>query len=120
MKKIVLNYIEETDIKERTPLGISDKGNVVATCSICKRDLMIFQLTKTNEELVGENKNPITTRIAVYCENCKNINRVISIKGQFYPGAANDQTKFEIDENIQHGGGLSPDCDVIFKVNRRK
>jgi ssDNA-binding Zn-finger/Zn-ribbon topoisomerase 1 len=105
---------------KRITLGIADRGSVVAKCNKCEKNLMIFQLTKTNEELVGENKNPITTRIAVYCENCKNINRVISIKGQFYPGAANDQTKFEIDENIQHGGGLSPDCDVIFKVNRRK
>jgi len=106
--------------KERIPLGISDKGNVVASCGKCKKDLMIFQLTKTNEELVKENKNPVTTKIAVYCENCKHINKVISIRGQFYPGSFNDNIKFEIDENIQHGDGLSPDCDVVFKVNRRK
>lgn len=102
--------------QERTPLGISDKGNIVAACNKCKMNLMVFQLTKTNEELVRENKNPITTKVAVYCERCKHINGVIQIKGQFYPGAANDQVKFEINETIGHGEGLAPDCDVIFGV----
>jgi len=106
--------------KERVPLGISDKGNIVASCGKCKKDLMIFQLTKTNEELVKESKEPITTKLVIFCESCNHINEVIQIKGQFYPGAANDQTRFEVDENIQHGDGLTPNCDVVFKVSRRK
>lgn len=106
------------EIKERIPLGISDKGNITASCSKCKKDLMVFQLTKTNEELVRESKEPITTKLAIFCESCNHINEVIQIKGQFYPGAANDQTKFEIDENIQHGNGMTPDCNIIFKVKK--
>lgn len=101
---------------ERVPLGISDKGNIVASCSRCKKDLMIFQLTKTNEELIKELKPAIITKIAVLCENCRHINSVIQIKGQFYPGAISDKAKFEIDENIQHGDGLTPNCDIVFKV----
>jgi len=101
---------------ERITLGIADRGSVVAKCNKCEKNLMIFQLTKTNEELVKENKNPVTTKIAVYCENCKHINGIISIRGQFYPGAFNDNIKFEVDENIQHDEGMSPSCDIIFKV----
>lgn len=120
MKKIVLNYNEETEPKDRVPLGITDKGTIIASCNKCKENLMIFQLTKTNEELVKENKNPITTKIAIFCENCKHINKVVSIKGQFYPGAISDQIKFETDENIQHGDGMTPDCDIIFKVKNNE
>jgi len=101
---------------ERVSLGLSDHGIVSATCSQCKKDLMIFQLTKTNEELVRENIQPITTKIAVFCERCNHINQVITIKGQFYPGCANDETRFEIDETILHGHGMTPDCNIIFRV----
>lgn len=104
------------EIKERIPLGISDKGNIIASCSKCMKNLMVFQLTKTNEELVKELKSPITTKIAIFCEKCKHINSVFSIRGQFYPGCVDDKSKFEIDETILHGNGLTPDADIIFKV----
>jgi hypothetical protein len=102
--------------KERTPLGISDKGSIISGCNKCGKNLMIFQLTKTNEELVKERKEPITTTVAIFCETCKHINSIFTIKGQFYPGAFNDKIKFEVDENIQHGDGITPDCNIIFKV----
>lgn len=110
------NILDINEPKERSSLGISDKGSIVATCSKCMKNLMVFQLTKTNEELVKELKSPITTKIAILCEKCKHINSVFSIRGQFYPGSIDDQTKFEIDENIIHGDGVTPDADVVFKV----
>jgi hypothetical protein len=97
--------------EERAPLGLYDHGTIVASCSSCKKDLMVFQITKTNEELVRENIQPITTKVAVFCEKCQHMNKLMLIKGQFYPGCANDKTKFDVSDKVGETAGL-----VIFKA----
>ncbi len=51
-------------------LGLKDCGNINIECNKCNNKLIIFQITKTNEDLIDENLNPIITKALIVCEKC--------------------------------------------------
>lgn len=94
--------------KEYARLGLKDCGNRLITCYVCNNCLINFQITKTNEDLVESNINPITTKVLIVCEKCDNGIETL-IRGQFYIGAGQENIGFEIDENPK-------DFDLIIRA----
>ncbi len=98
--------------KKRQKLGLQDRGITIVECADCNKHLMVFQVTKNNEDL----ENPICTKILVDCGFCSGMSYVQNIDGQFYPGAANDNTLFEpLDSKAAR-----MECDVLFKAWPKK
>lgn len=90
---------------------MKDYGCLIGKCDLCKRELLKFQITKSNEDLIEESKNPISTTLRVKCESCNFLNDPIKIDGQFYPGSVEDSIRFDVIEAEEDAG-----CDTVFKV----
>lgn len=98
----------ETDIKK---LGLQDRGSVSISCPDCSSKLMVFQITKNNNDLIAEKLDPIETRVVVLCDICGSKSYVTTIEGQFYPGAPDNNMGFEpIELKDLHR------CDVVFRA----
>lgn len=97
-------------------LGLQDRGYKVIKCNCCQKTLMIFQITKDNNDLIKENNKPIFTRIMVLCGFCDNESRVETIEGQFYPGSPDDSISFEPIEKYKG----TREADVYFVAWKSK
>lgn len=99
--------------KKRQKLGLQDRGVTTVECVDCSKHLMVFQITKNNEDL----EKPVSTKILIECGFCGGMSYVKNIDGQFYPGAANDNILFEpLDPK-------TPKCfeyDVLFRAWPKK
>jgi len=80
--------------RDREILGLKDRGIISVCCNKCKNNLVDFQVTKNNIDLVEENINPISTNALIICDMCKT-NNSINIKGQFYIGAGQENISLE-------------------------
>lgn len=101
--------IEIKKAEEKQLLGLKDKGKINIDCADCGKQLMVFQICKTNEDLIKDGLSPIKCKILVCCGLCGGQSLIIEVNGQFYPGAPNDQMGFE---NIENNAA----CDFTFRV----
>lgn len=99
---------------ERQPklLGLQNRGKREVKCADCGELLMVFQITKNNDDIIRDGGKAISTQVLVDCGFCQGLSYVQTIDGQFYPGAPNDQMVFEPleakDARVQ--------CDIYFKA----
>jgi len=101
--------IEIKQAQEKLLLGLKNRGKVYINCADCGGALMIFQICKTNEDLIKEGLSPICCKVLVNCGLCGGRSYLTEINGQFYPGSASDQLGFEnVDSNLE--------CDFAFRV----
>ncbi|KKL49271.1 hypothetical protein LCGC14_2317130 [marine sediment metagenome] len=110
---------EETpqgSIGQRAPrsLGLQDRGIVELKHDDDDRVLMVFQITKNNEDLKNEGLEPAITNVVAVDKNNNRIGAAI-ILGQFYPGAPDNHTVFEPLESVLN----FTDADVVFRVWRK-
>ncbi len=98
----------------KNPLGLQDRGKIEIECADCGKSLMIFQITKDNNDLVNDGKDAITNQILVKCGFCGGRSYSTTINGQFYPGLPNDDMYFE---PISIEG---VECDICFGVWPKK
>jgi len=89
-------------------LGLKNCGNHIITCYVCNNCLIDFQITKTNEDLIDENIDPIITKTLIICEKCNNGIETL-IRGKFYIGAGQENIGFEIDEDPK-------DFDLVIRA----
>lgn len=102
------NRVSADDIEK---LGLKDRGQATIHCADCSCELMVFQITKNNKDLVADDINPIATRIMVHCGMCGGSSYIRTLEGQFYPGAPKDNMGFEPIECEN-----SDTCDVCFRA----
>ena len=110
---------EETpqgSIGQRAPrsLGLQDRGIVELKHDDDDRVLMVFQITKNNEDLKNEGLEPAITNVVAVDKNNNRIGAAI-ILGQFYPGAPDNHTVFEPLDDVLN----FTDADVVFRVWRK-
>lgn len=98
--------------KNKTLLGLKDRGCKIIKCDNCSKDLMVFQITKNNQDLINEGNKPVFTRVMVLCCLCDNESKVETIEGQFYTGAPNDKMGFE---PIEKYSGVR-EADIYFSA----
>ncbi len=84
--------VSQSDIKK---LGLQDRGQAIVHCADCSSELMVFQITKNNDDLKRDGLDPVTTRIKVCCSICDGESYIRTLEGQFYPGAPGDDMAFE-------------------------
>lgn len=103
-------------IRQREPrsLGLQDRGIMELKHDDDDRVLMVFQITKNNEDLKAEGFDPAITNVVVVDKNDNKIGEAI-ILGQFYPGAPDNHTVFEPLDDVL---GFT-DADVVFRVWRK-
>ncbi len=88
--------------------GLVDKGILDFRCIDCHKHLLVLQLT----DIEGNNETEILSRVVVQCCECGGFSPVLSVSGQFHPGAPNDYMAFDIlDDDID-----TPEADVFFKA----
>lgn len=85
-------------------LGLKNRGSKNISCQQCGNGLVDFQIVKTNEDLIDENLKPIITKIKVVCTKCNITSEEITIKGQFYMGAG--QENVFLDPNDDGNGNM--------------
>ena len=110
---------EETpqgSIGQRAPrsLGLQDRGIVELKHDDDDRVLMVFQITKNNEDLKNEGLEPAIINVVAVDKNNNRIGAAI-ILGQFYPGAPDNHTVFEPLDDVLN----FTDADVVFRVWRK-
>ena len=110
---------EETpkgSIGQREPrnLGLQDRGIMELKHEDDGRVLMVFQITKNNEDLKAEGFDPAITNIVAVDKNNNKIGEA-TILGQFYPGAPDNHTIFEPLDDVLN----FTDADVVFRVWRK-
>jgi hypothetical protein len=96
----MINFTNDNN-KEREFLGLKDYPIKSICCKTCSINLVDFQITKSNEDLVEENLNPITTNISIICNEC-NYKETIKIRGQFYVGAGQENVAIDIIESVDY------------------
>ena len=104
-------------IGQRAPrsLGLQDRGIVSIRHDQTDKILMVFQITKNNEDLKAEKMDPANTRVVLVDKNYKKIGYGI-IFGQFYPGAPDNHTVFEPLDSVLEWTHIA---DVVFRVWRK-
>lgn len=103
-------------IGQREPrnLGLQDRGIMELKHDDDGRVLMVFQITRNNEDLKAEGLDPSITNIVAVDKDDNKIGAA-TILGQFYPGAPDNHTVFE-----PVGSLLSfTDADIVFRVWRK-
>lgn len=100
--------------REARNLGLQDRGIMELKHEDDGRILMVFQITKNNEDLKAEGCDPAITNIVAVDKNNNKIGEA-TILGQFYPGAPDNHTVFEPLEDVL---GFT-DADVVFRVWRK-
>lgn len=103
-------------IEQRAPrsLGLQDRGIIEIKHQDTGSVLMVFQITKNNEDLKDEKMNPAITNVVIVDKNNNKIGEGV-ILGQFYPGAPDNHTVFEPLEDVLH----FTDADIVFRVWRK-
>ena len=110
---------EETpqgSIGQREPrsLGLQDRGIIEIKHDESDLVLMVFQITKNNEDLKAEGFDPAITNVVIVDKNDHKIGEGV-VLGQFYPGAPDNHTVFEPLESVLD----FTDADVVFRVWRK-
>lgn len=102
--------INRVDCDNKPLKGLQDRGLVNFECADCGKLLLMVQLT----DMSNNDKSEVITRIVVRCGLCSGSSYTQEIKGQFYPGAPNDNMSFDvIDDN------RTPGADVIFEARNK-
>lgn len=102
--------MDKESVFNREKLGLQDRGLQEICCKDCKTVLMVFQITKTNADLVKNHDRPMYTKVLVRCDHCGGSSDKKVVAGQFYPGAASNSTHFEPLEDKVEG------CDIVFRA----
>lgn len=100
--------------RESRNLGLQDRGIMELKHEDDGRVLMIFQITKNNEDLKAEGFDPSITNIVAVDKDDNKIGQA-TILGQFYPGAPDNHTVFEPLDSVLN----FTDADVVFRVWRK-
>jgi len=94
----------------RPKAGHKDCGTINASCLTCGKDLMVFQVTKSNSDLVKEGRDRIDTVARVMCL-CGGQSENVTIGGVFFVGCADDNMAFDIVDDTSSEG-----IDVTYKA----
>jgi len=100
--------------RESRNLGLQDRGIMELKHDDDGSVLMVFQITKNNEDLKDEGFDPSITNIVAVDKDDNKIGAA-TILGQFYPGAPDNHTVFEPVENVLN----FTDADIVFRVWRK-
>ncbi len=103
-------------IGEREPrnLGLQDRGIMELKHQDNGTVLMVFQITKNNDDLKNEGHDPSIVRVVAVDKDDNKIGELI-VLGQFYPGAPDNHTVFEPLDGVLN----FIDADVVFRVWRK-
>lgn len=93
----MINFSNNDNDKEHFFLGLKDYPTRNVSCKNCNINLVDFQITKSNEDLVEENVKPINTRALIICNTC-DYREKVEIRGQFYIGAGQENLTIDIIE----------------------
>lgn len=107
MKKTRLN-IEKA--KQKSKVGLKDRGRICFQCKSCQKDLMEFWITLNNQDLHDRGIQPLRANILVECI-CGGNSEIMNIEGQFVTGIAKGRKGFEPVEDKEING-----VDLIFRA----
>jgi ssDNA-binding Zn-finger/Zn-ribbon topoisomerase 1 len=77
-------------------MGLKNRGTKNVSCPQCGNGLVDFQITKSNEDLIDENISPIKTIAKVICGKCNITSEEVTVKGQFFVGAGQDNVFLDV------------------------
>jgi hypothetical protein len=78
--------------------GLKNRGEISVDCADCGAALMRFLIVRNNVDLAELGVDPVTTTVRCKCGICGGTSYVKTIEGQFYPGAAEDNIAFEVQD----------------------
>lgn len=100
--------------RESRNLGLQDRGIMELKHEDGGEVLMVFQITKNNEDLKAEGFDPSITNVVAVDKDDNKIGEA-TILGQFYPGAPDNNTVFEPIDGVLN----FTDADIVFRVWRK-
>lgn len=106
----------KASIGQREPrnLGLQDRGIMELKHKDDGKVLMVFQITKNNEDLKNAGHDTSTVRVVAVDKEDNKIGELV-VLGQFYPGAPDNRTVIEPLDGVLN----FTDADVVFRVWRK-